>query len=240
MRRSHSSGAHSCRGAMLPTPALLNRVVMPPIADAAWSTALCTASGSVTSTTWAVPSISAATALAEASSMSSTATVAPSFTIRRQVARPIPDPPPVTTALCPSRSPMVGQLGMREAGVPSRFLSGPSPFPIRAEAFRSGEQYLDGHVPAGQVHHFVVLGVAGALDIEEPHCFGLARIRPPVPGAAVEHECLERLDAEHPHQIGVVRVVEPEALRGHCDHAPMIQGHDHLGVGRVPIEHLAQ
>ena len=109
---------------------------------------------------------------------------------------------------------MVGQLGMREAGVPSRFLSGPSLFPIRADAFRSGEQYLDGHVPAGQVHHFVVLGVAEALDIEEAHCFGLDRIRPPVPGAAVEHECLERLDAEHPYQIGVVRVVRTRGPSG--------------------------
>src|SRR5690242_12672576 len=39
--------------------------------------------------------------------MSTTATVAPSSTIRRQVARPMPEPPPVTMPRCPSSSPIV-------------------------------------------------------------------------------------------------------------------------------------
>src|ERR1700733_5636623 len=78
----------------------------PPMSAAAASTAARNASGSPTSTPKAIPPISFATASADSPLRSSTATRAPSSAIRRQVARPIPDPPPVTTALRPSSSPI--------------------------------------------------------------------------------------------------------------------------------------
>src|SRR5271154_2027687 len=77
----------------------------PPNADAAASTDCRSASGSPTSTPKAIPPTSSATAAADSSLTSNTATRAPSSAMRRQVARPMPDPPPVTTALWPSSSP---------------------------------------------------------------------------------------------------------------------------------------
>src|ERR1700677_5319467 len=79
----------------------------PPSSAAAESTASRNASGSPTSTPAATPPISSATALADSQLRSNTATRAPSSAMRRHVARPMPDPPPVTTALCPSSSPIV-------------------------------------------------------------------------------------------------------------------------------------
>src|SRR6185312_947740 len=79
----------------------------PPSCDAASSTAARTASTSPTSTSNPRPPISVATARAASPSRSNTATRAPSAAIRRHVARPMPDPPPVTTALLPSSSPIV-------------------------------------------------------------------------------------------------------------------------------------
>src|SRR5438132_2142615 len=64
------------------------------------------ASKSVTSTAYARPSISFATASAWSAFTSSTATCAPSAAIRRHVSAPMPEPPPVTTARCPFRSPI--------------------------------------------------------------------------------------------------------------------------------------
>ena len=56
------------------------------------------ASKSVTSTAYAIPSIASATSSARSSSTSTTATRAPSAAMRRHVAAPIPDAPPVTNA----------------------------------------------------------------------------------------------------------------------------------------------
>src|SRR5580658_5100791 len=78
----------------------------PPSSAAAASTAVRIASGSPTSTPYAGPPISPATVFADSSSTSKTATRAPSSAMRRQVARPMPDPPPVTTAHLPSSSPI--------------------------------------------------------------------------------------------------------------------------------------
>ena len=108
--RFHSSTDHSWSGDWFPMPALLNRVVSPPMAAAAASTAPDRASGSVTSATCAVPSISSATSWAASPLMSITATLAPSSAIRRAVARPMPEAPPVTTARRPSSSPIVVSL----------------------------------------------------------------------------------------------------------------------------------
>jgi hypothetical protein len=96
--RPHSSGAHSCSGDWLPIPALLNRVVIPPMARAASSTAAPSASASVTSATCAVAPISWANSWAASALMSMMATDAPSSTMRAAVARPIPEAPPVITA----------------------------------------------------------------------------------------------------------------------------------------------
>src|SRR5437764_4349847 len=54
---------------------------------------------SVTSRRTASPSISSATARAPASSMSATMTCIPSLARRRAVAAPMPEPPPVTSAV---------------------------------------------------------------------------------------------------------------------------------------------
>src|SRR5271166_1354066 len=91
---------------MLPTPALLNMIESPPMVSAADRTASASASASVTSTTRAGPPISSAVARAPSASMSRTATVAPSSAMRRQVARPMPEAPPVTTAARPSSKPI--------------------------------------------------------------------------------------------------------------------------------------
>src|SRR5580704_2084328 len=112
--RSHSSGSQSAKPTMVLPPALLIRIEMPPRRSAAVSTAARRASASVTSTVSATPSISLAVAWALAPSMSSTATVAPSAAKRRQAARPMPDPPPVTTARRPSRRPMSAFLVWRD------------------------------------------------------------------------------------------------------------------------------
>src|SRR6516165_4333785 len=79
----------------------------PPNCAATSSTASRTASTSPTSTARPIPPISAATASAASPFTSKTATRAPSSAIRRQAARPIPDPPPVTIALLPSSRPIV-------------------------------------------------------------------------------------------------------------------------------------
>src|SRR5450631_1139668 len=78
----------------------------PPSAAAAASTTSFSPSGSPTSTVKPTPPISSATAWAASPSTSSTATCAPSAVIRRHVARPMPEPPPVTMARRPSRSPI--------------------------------------------------------------------------------------------------------------------------------------
>src|SRR5262245_13072318 len=61
-----------------------------------------TATGSATSTATATPPTSPATASAASRRRSRTATDAPAAANRAHVARPIPDPPPVTIAFRPS------------------------------------------------------------------------------------------------------------------------------------------
>ena len=84
------------------SPALFTTRSTPPNASTAAATAAATASSSVTSTATSTAAsaepISSATFRAAASSRSATTTQAPSAASRCAVARPIPDPPPVTSA----------------------------------------------------------------------------------------------------------------------------------------------
>src|ERR1700722_2629973 len=91
----------------------------PPSAATAASTTSFNPWGSPTSTVKPTPPISSATARAASPSTSSTATWAPSAVIRRHVARPMPEPPPVTMARRPSRSPMAFPFAVRVAPVRS-------------------------------------------------------------------------------------------------------------------------
>ena len=86
------------------------------MADAAARTASVVAVGSATSTSKATPPTSSATRRPAAASRSSTATVAPRPARTRQVAAPIPAPPPVTIAAWPARS-RAGSLTRRGSNV---------------------------------------------------------------------------------------------------------------------------
>ena len=62
----------------------------------------------------------------------------------------------------------------------------------------SRQVHVDRQALRRQVHAPVVLGVAQTLDVEQPHLGRLDRKRAPVPGPAMQHERLQRLDPEHP------------------------------------------
>ena len=94
-----------------PMPATLHRLVMWPSSSRACETAPATASSAVTSHSSAMARppasvasrlISAATASTASAARSRQATAAPSAARRRAVARPMPDPAPVTTATRPA------------------------------------------------------------------------------------------------------------------------------------------
>ncbi len=107
MTRSHSSSPVSAAADMLSmTPALLTRTSIPPNSSAAVSATRSTTAWSRRSpiTVTAVPparSTSSATDRAAASATSAISTRAPSRANSRAVARPMPDPAPVTMTLRP-------------------------------------------------------------------------------------------------------------------------------------------
>src|SRR4051794_5753127 len=114
--RCHSASSHSWMAAIELPPALLNRSVKPPSCACASRAAPFNASKSVTSTAYAVPSIERATSSARSLSRSTTATRAPSAAMRRHVAAPMPDAPPVMSARCPSSRPIAGTVLAGEGG----------------------------------------------------------------------------------------------------------------------------
>ena len=83
-------------------PALLTTMSTGPSASSIAATPARAEPASATSMCTAMPSISPATERALASFRSATATCAPSAASRRAVAAPIPDAPPVTSAIRPS------------------------------------------------------------------------------------------------------------------------------------------
>src|SRR4051794_15269387 len=96
--KSHSSSSVLTKNEKRSVPALFTSTSTSPTA----ATPARIDSTSVTSIRTAVPSISLATLRAPASLTSATATRAPSAASRRAVAAPMPDAPPVTSALRPS------------------------------------------------------------------------------------------------------------------------------------------
>ena len=88
-----------CPAAM---PAQFTQMRAGPCSAPARATASSTPAASETSQASPRPPVSLPTAPAAASSVSNTATFAPAAASRRAVSAPSPDPPPVTTAACPS------------------------------------------------------------------------------------------------------------------------------------------
>src|SRR3954452_11961303 len=101
--RSHSVSSVFTKNAKRSVPALLTSTSTGPTAPPTVATARPTEAVSVTSSSVARPSISAATSPAASTSRSPTATRAPSAARRRAVAAPMPPAPPVTSAVRPSR-----------------------------------------------------------------------------------------------------------------------------------------
>src|SRR5262245_7987531 len=108
MTRLHAAGSVSVAEPNDSTPAAVIRMSMPPNSATARAAIASTCAGSDTSTASAAArppaaEISPATAPALPASMSATRTHAPSLANRIAAARPMPEPPPVTTAtFCPS------------------------------------------------------------------------------------------------------------------------------------------
>src|SRR3954470_11241890 len=101
--KSHSASSVLTKNAKRSVPALLTSTSTGPNASPTAATARPTDAVSVTSSSVASPSISAATSRAASASRSPTATRAPSAARRRAVAAPMPPAPPVTSAVRPSR-----------------------------------------------------------------------------------------------------------------------------------------
>src|SRR2546429_4904832 len=120
--RSHASSVISRSGTSPAMPASFTRMCTGP--SAAWrrSTAaatlapLATSASTATARRWSAAT-SSATCRPPAWSRSSTATSAPSRARRRQIARPMPEAPPVTIGvrpLSPMREPLVGRASRRQ------------------------------------------------------------------------------------------------------------------------------
>ena len=106
-RLNPSSGAGPSRPTMrcaVAMPAQFTQMRAAPCASRARAIAPSTPAASETSQARPRPPISAPIAPAAASSTSSTVTFAPAAASRRAVSAPMPEPPPVTTAECPSMS----------------------------------------------------------------------------------------------------------------------------------------
>src|SRR6516162_4763839 len=84
-------------------PALLTRISTGPAWSRTSSTAVSTSASQVTSPATACPPMASATRWAAAALRSKTPTFAPAAASRRQIASPMPCPPPVTKATLPSR-----------------------------------------------------------------------------------------------------------------------------------------
>src|SRR5579884_2967919 len=115
-RRNWSSGiAAPSRSTMrpgVPMPAQFTTMRAGPCWDRAAATAASVAAASLTSQRKAAPPIAAAASLAAASLASRMATFAPAAARVAAVARPRPEPPPLTSAACPATS-MSGPAGQR-------------------------------------------------------------------------------------------------------------------------------
>ena len=105
----------SRNGAAKVPPALLIRIVGQPRRSVVSAKAASTWSASRTSTTKPSPLISSPAALAVSGSFSQTATREPKLASVRATPRPIPVPPPVTTATRPSRRNESGESGAEES-----------------------------------------------------------------------------------------------------------------------------
>jgi len=102
---------------------------------------------------------------------------------------------------------------------------------------RPSDEDVDGGPDGVEVGSGVVLEVAPALDVEQMRFACLKGVRPPVPGAAVEHHGVEWLQAEGPDGSGVVGAGEANGSLGHGEDAGNVEDQQGLGVG-VVAEHL--
>ena len=81
--------------------------------------------------------------------------------------------------------------------------------------------------------------VAQALHVEEADRFPVDRERSPVPGAAVQHERLERVQVECADGVAVRRVGEVELCRRDGEDRVAVERHERLCVRVVAIHDLA-
>src|SRR4051812_12874592 len=141
----YSSSENSPKSDATPIPALRYARSMPPNSamHAAKAASIC--AESETSAVYASPPISSATALAASPLMSTTQTRIPSATRRRAAARPIPEPPPVTSATRPLSSmplPPVARAALRRRGDRQiRSLGSEHGFEHRVDGGRAGVRH---------------------------------------------------------------------------------------------------
>src|SRR5918997_2403851 len=225
--RVHSARSRSTTGPIVAVPALAKAMCRAPKRSTAVAASRATSSSAVTSqrtVATASPS-SVATAASPVSSMSPTTTRAPSATNRLVVASPMPEAPPVTSAIRPASRPSRRRPSAAPSVVPSPvvlLISSPIPSVIPSVLGRSlrrrrlpglgfGPHGLDDAVPPGEA-------------LGDPH---VERADAPE---------LEHLDALGPGGVGVGRAPghEEPAARGHRAVAEAgLAGHDVVeAVGR--------
>src|SRR6185312_4363553 len=140
----------------------------PPSRACASSTTLRAPSGSVTSPTTATPPTSSATFAARTGSRSATATRAPAWARSSDVSRPIPYPPPTTSAALPSnpnRSSNVIVASLRSLIRPLR--PPPALFPSRHLhlAFATRRDTRLAHAHAISIWRSLLAGIPGSLTL---------------------------------------------------------------------------
>src|SRR6185312_1866314 len=184
----------------------------PPSRACASSTTLRAPSGSVTSPTTATPPTSSATFAARTGSRSATATRAPAWARSSDVSRPIPYPPPTTSAALPSnpnRSSNVIVASLRSLIRPLR--PPPALFPSRHLhlAFATRRDTRLAHPHAISIWRSLLAGIPGSLTLT-PSPFGVryspgypARSRPRPLHLAFATRRDTRL--AHPHAISIWR-----------------------------------
>src|SRR5215467_6841282 len=233
MTRFHASGSVSVADPNDSTPAAVIRMSMPPNSAAARAAIASTCAGSDTSTAIAAArppaaEISPATASAWPASMSATRTDAPSPANRIAAARPMPEPPPVTTAtFCPS---LPGPPVIRPPA-PSPAVPGVLQAEVlAAERGPEREPAVDDHVLAGHV-----LRVVGG---QEQHHLGDVVGRA-VPAGRDPLEVVgpgDRVVDERAGQPGVddpgVDRVDPDAVPGEV-HGRVADEHHDAALGRA-------
>src|SRR6266487_892496 len=263
MTRFHASGSVSVAEPNDSTPAAVIRMSMPPNSAAARPAMASTCAGADTSIAIAAArppaaEISPATASAWPAAMSATRTQAPSPANRIAAARPMPEPPPVTTAtFCPSLpgtpvippapSPAVpGVLQAevldaergpeREPAVDDHVLAGHVPGVVGGQEQHHLRDVVGGAVPAGRDPlevvgrgHRVVDERTGQPGVEDP---GVDRVDPDaVPGEVHGGVADEHHQAALGRAVGHVRLLGEERVGGgeHHDRAAAAGGHDPSG-----------